>query len=209
MFRECLADAVKPLHAAGLRNCQIVKELGCSRSALGQNLKRLGLVPNGNAHNQHRKKAYDDLTCPVCLRTMKSFNFGRARKRCKQCYHTNRKTNSDITNMLLERVSRLRCWCRRKTLPFDLTTDGIIGMLGKQNGLCFYTDIPIIGSNITIDRIIPSSGYVLNNVVLCTRRSNVMKSDATLDEMEKWMPDWHRRIVNEQMVRSGRTNDSE
>ncbi len=202
-MQRTLKDQIAKLHSDGLRNFQIVKSLSCSRTTVTKNLHRLGLVPNGDISATRKRKDFPDRQCPACLKVLKSFDFSRTGKRCHKCYHTLRKTNSSIREALVDRVGRLRCSCRRRGWSFDLTPDCVISMLDKQSGKCFYTDVPIFGSDMTIDRIIPSLGYVTSNIVLCTRRSNVMKSDATLDEMKLWMPDWHRRIKNEQLLRAG------
>ena len=74
----------------------------------------------------------------------------------------------------------------------------------KQHGLCFYTDIKLkmgIGKNgkekdaFSIDKIIPEKGYTVGNIVLCTRRTNTVKSDLTLEEIKLWMPEWYMRLA--------------
>ena len=37
----------------------------------------------------------------------------------------------------------------------------------------------------SIDRIIPTLGYVKNNIVIVSQRANRIKNDATIDELER------------------------
>lgn len=90
----------------------------------------------------------------------------------------------------------------KNNIPFDLDAEYMISLWDSQSGMCFYTDsILNINNNIkhnrnsaSLDKIVPELGYTKGNVVWCTQRINVMKNDATLDEMKKWMPDWYRRV---------------
>jgi hypothetical protein len=51
-------------------------------------------------------------------------------------------------------------------------------------------------TSMSVDKIIPENGYTIGNIVLCQKRINTMKGDATLSEMELWMPEWWKRIQN-------------
>jgi CRISPR/Cas system Type II protein with McrA/HNH and RuvC-like nuclease domain len=72
----------------------------------------------------------------------------------------------------------------------------------SQNGVCFYTDKEMVckvgeGKNrdsLSIDKIIPEKGYVKGNVVFCLNRINMAKNDLSLEEIQKWMPEWYSRI---------------
>jgi transposase-like protein len=87
----------------------------------------------------------------------------------------------------------------------DLDVAYLTGLYAKQQGKCFYTDLPLPcrlrpyherKQSLSVDRIVPGRGYMKGNVVLTSFRINSLKSDATLDEMRCWMPDWHSRIIN-------------
>lgn len=45
-----------------------------------------------------------------------------------------------------------------------------------------------------MDRIDPSKGYVIENIVLCSFRVNTVKRDVTPEEMRAWMPGWALRV---------------
>jgi hypothetical protein len=46
-----------------------------------------------------------------------------------------------------------------------------------------------------VDKIIPQKGYVKNNFVFAINKINTCKNDLSLEEIEKWMPDWYDRII--------------
>ena len=109
--------------------------------------------------------------------------------------------NRSLEVMFRDRVNRLRI--RASGIVCDLVVDDLTALYRSQNGLCFYTDVPMEiqkgnGKNrhsVSIDKIVPDLGYIRGNVVLCTYRSNAIKRDITLDEMREWMPSWHRRVI--------------
>ena len=70
-----------------------------------------------------------------------------------------------------------------------MTTDYLVKLFNDQKGLCYYTGINIIWgarqnkalpNTPSLDRLIPSKGYVKGNVVWCSFFVNTMKG--TLDE---------------------------
>ena len=75
---------------------------------------------------------------------------------------------------------------KKKGLPFDLvlediempTTCPILGIEIKR-GTIDYTD-----NSPTLDRIIPSLGYIKTNVWVISMRANRLKQDASIEELE-------------------------
>lgn len=79
----------------------------------------------------------------------------------------------------------------RSKLPSDLTSEFMVELWNKQEGLCFYSGVkmaePIMGGgrnslSASIDRIDPKLGYTKNNVVWCTWICNAGKSDLSVQE---------------------------
>lgn len=101
-----------------------------------------------------------------------------------------------------ERSAKIARRAREAGIDFDLTGEFLEGLWNAQNGLCFYTDYPMVsklgvgisGNTLSVDKIVPSLGYVQTNVVLCTQRANTIKNNLTLEEMKLWMPAWYARI---------------
>lgn len=100
-------------------------------------------------------------------------------------------------------MNRLKRRCKKDNIICTISTKYLTNLYKKQNRKCFYTDIEIDWKTInglrpnclSIDKIIPEKGYIEGNVVLTIRRINSIKYDMTLDEMKKWTPDWHKRIM--------------
>ena len=77
----------------------------------------------------------------------------------------------------------------KNKLAFDLDQDYIRNLIPTH---CPVLGIPLInGTNIfhdnslSLDKIIPSKGYVKGNVCVISDRANRIKRDATLDELKK------------------------
>jgi hypothetical protein len=84
---------------------------------------------------------------------------------------------------------------RAKTagVPFNLTLDDIIIPTH-----CPILGIPIFrnkgshgptGNSPSVDRLVPALGYVKGNVWVISQRANVMKNDASFEELERFA-DW-------------------
>ena len=71
-----------------------------------------------------------------------------------------------------------------------------------QEHRCFYTNEimetklgdGIKRNQLSVDRIIPENGYTKENIVFCLYIVNNAKTDLTIDELRKWIPDWYNKI---------------
>ena len=104
-----------------------------------------------------------------------------------------------INNMMTNARGR----ARRKGLPFDLSYTYLDSIWPKDN-LC-----PVFGFEMkfnrgkqgayynspTLDRIIPSKGYVEGNVIVISNKANCIKSDAEPKEMYK-VADFFYELIN-------------
>lgn len=64
---------------------------------------------------------------------------------------------------------------------FQLTIQDIKNQMAKQQGLCYYTKIPIqyeygFDNSFSIDRVNSELGYTIDNIVLTIKDINVMKA---------------------------------
>lgn len=124
---------------------------------------------------------------------------------CKECCMKKRayKESTDIRSYASRRLTDLRRRLKEIGESTDLTVDWVVDEYFHHNGKCFYTDETMshargkgIDKNaLSFDRVRHDGKYVTTNVVLCTRRANVIKSDLTEEEMRKWLPDWHARLT--------------
>lgn len=79
-------------------------------------------------------------------------------------------------------LSAARSRAKAKSLPFNLTADDI-----SIPATCPVLHVPLVpGSGDqapSLDRIVPSKGYVRGNVIVLSSRANRIKNDATADEL--------------------------
>lgn len=83
------------------------------------------------------------------------------------------------------KIAELRCRARRIGVPFDLVESDLV--LPK---ICpiFGTPLVIGGARNdapSVDRIIPTKGYVRGNIVVVSNRANSLKRESTLAEMRR------------------------
>lgn len=92
--------------------------------------------------------------------------------------------NSDVPRRI---ISRIKCRAKAKGIPFNLDVSDII-----IPDTCPVLGIPIYsvagkGTNQhnspSVDRIDPSKGYVKGNVRIISNRANLLKSNATVEEL--------------------------
>lgn len=72
--------------------------------------------------------------------------------------------------------------CRNKNIKFEITESDIYNLIIKQNNRCAISGIEFNENNrISMDRIIPDSDYILNNIQLVTTQINIMKWNIPID----------------------------
>lgn len=86
-----------------------------------------------------------------------------------------------------ELLQSARQRAKRAGLPFDLTIDDI-----NIPAVCPVLGTPLVkgegymsGASPSLDKIVPSRGYVRGNVSVISMRANRLKSDATADELAR------------------------
>lgn len=120
--------------------------------------------------------------------------------RCKNCVgkdpsRYDRKSDSEnLKQYLKETLNGIKQRARKKNLNCDLTLEFLLDLYHKQNELCAISGLKMthalckgrVKTNISVDRIIPSIGYIKDNVQLLCNIINVMKSDMTIDELRTY-----------------------
>lgn len=87
------------------------------------------------------------------------------------------------------RLNELAHRAKKLGVPFDLKAEDI-----ALPNVCPVLGIPLVVSaangrgglrmnSPSVDRIVPSKGYVTGNVIVISMRANTLKKDATIDEM--------------------------
>ena len=76
---------------------------------------------------------------------------------------------------------------KRKNLDFDITKEYLRLLWDRQNGRCFWTQVPLLKGGapkhpqkVSLDRIDPSKGYLKENIVLTCQFANLGKSDVDI-----------------------------
>ena len=102
--------------------------------------------------------------------------------RCKAC----KKSKVDWKAVPLEKriLNRAKARAIRKGLPFNLeVSDIVLPEVCPIFGTKFiYNDKELTYS---LDRIIPSLGYIKGNIMIISNRANRIKNSSTIEELEK------------------------
>jgi hypothetical protein len=157
-------------------------------------------------------------------------NNGKTSKLCKACYNTHpaikkyerqrrrrlrlAASEGDYRFYISRRGARMLSGWRSAGIPYDVTVADLITLWEQQNGLCYYTNQPMIGSGTdkgravwnspSLDRLIPSIGYKHGNIVWCLWSVNSFKGELTEAEFEaltnsitwRWVGRTHCRQPN-------------
>lgn len=92
----------------------------------------------------------------------------------------------DPTKYLRYRVRHFITRARSIGLPYDIDFEYMRDLWEKQNGLCYYSLLPMNGTprnkravwnSPSIDKLVPSLGYIMGNVVWCLMAVNAFKGD--------------------------------
>ena len=91
---------------------------------------------------------------------------------------------------LKQLYNQLKAGAKKRNIPFSLT-------MVDLNDLTFPITCPVLGmplefnterpgnNSFSVDRIDSSKGYEADNIVVVSVRANTLKSNATLDEMQR------------------------
>jgi hypothetical protein len=103
----------------------------------------------------------------------------RGCKTCeKQQFTDFRKNNPHISHL-----SNAKQRAKKLNLPFDLDKEWFYSALPKVCPV-FKTKFSDGKHNISIDRLVPTKGYVKSNCRIISHRANTIKNDATLEELK-------------------------
>jgi hypothetical protein len=146
-----------------------------------------------------------DKQCTICgkIKSVDDFYKSQRGAKCKECvlhitreYKRQKRKNSEYKKIEFQKQKerRVRLW--QNTLIHDskrnkehtLTVDDINEMYEKQNGLCYWFNIPLVPSETkkhpqqpSLDRLDRLKGYTKENVVLCCYSANIGRNENELD----------------------------
>lgn len=156
----------------------------------------------------------DRLTCKLCKKRKSKKHFGARYHKTGSyqngkpvCVECDAKIQVDSVyksprNYLSSRFRDMRTRSRRYDIELDeqVNLDYLIHLFEKQNGFCAVSGLPMTwmheglytnhgsrrGTNISVDRIDPEAGYVLDNIRLVCDRVNKMRSNMTDGDLYFW-----------------------
>ena len=122
---------------------------------------------------------------------------------CKVCnnkqstaYGKRIKIENNLEYQLRNRAGELKRRAKGKGLPYeDKMFQTLKELYSNQNGLCYYTKLPMETNgyeqdnpySFVVDRKNPNLGYVKDNMVFCCNCINRIKSSYTIEQIKKWV----------------------
>ena len=185
------------------RTSVIAKELDVSQVTVNATIKKLGIenVFASRMKELEELKRKNQAKCRCCKQIFprtKEYFYGNGRKFhaiCKTCqkkadakkYKKHFISLDAYANFFVSSKKATSKWRKTNQLnPQDITEQ-----YQKQKGLCFYSGEPLeisINSpkSISVDRKNSLMGYTKENMVLCCRIINTMKSNSTIQDFKEW-----------------------
>jgi dUTP pyrophosphatase len=105
---------------------------------------------------------------------------------------------SNLTIFFNDKINKLKHTAAQRNIDFDLKSKELENLYNKQNGLCYYTGIPLslVSTKawkqkrqadfdvLSVDRIDSNKGYFIKNIVLCCSAIDKMKGTSSLLETQ-------------------------
>lgn len=102
---------------------------------------------------------------------------------------------NEIDKFFATKIHNLKKSAKERGFEFNTTPTDLRAIYDRQNGLCYYSGIPMALRStkwsdrnqadpdvLSVDRIDPSKGYVTENIVLCCTGLNKLKGNSTIEE---------------------------
>ena len=119
----------------------------------------------------------------------------RARE-CLDCRSAGkRKRLSNSPHLYISNLYTQLAYRRRETHDYEITREYLYGLYETQKGICAYSGVAMTNikdgtgyhlSNISIDRIDNTKGYLEGNIALVCLACNMMKYTLDLKDMKNW-----------------------
>lgn len=116
-------------------------------------------------------------------------NYNKWNSVCVECCKKRKIKNNSLMQRIKELLWNVKRRCHDKKLSYDLDSNFLKELWNKQNGLCFYTGLPMSLDHfgydynldkISIDRVDSNLGYIKTNVVLTKWKINKIKNDLSI-----------------------------
>jgi len=150
----------------------------------------------------------DTKLCVVCNieKNLDDFYKSQRGRKCKNCilekgkiYKKIKRANTEFKKIESQKQKerRVRLWqntlihdSRHRKIENTLTVEDVNELYSKQNGLCYWFNIPLIPNEKSkhpqqpsLDRLDRNKGYTKENVVLCCYSANIGRNE---NDLETW-----------------------
>lgn len=104
-------------------------------------------------------------------------------------YHNGTRYYTELDKFLGAKLTRIKMSARKRGYTFDLDREYFFNCYREQEGLCYYTKVPLsinkedIFNLMSIDRKDNSKGYIKGNIVFCCMGINSMKFNYTSEQV--------------------------
>ena len=142
-------------------------------------------------------QTYHHLALYCCEKCGNAYRRKRHYKKNPEYYKAKRQQRR-VNELEKQILARIKSRAKRNNIPFNLTIDDIVipdvcPVLGipiqKNHGhQGYFNDSP------SVDRIIPELGYTKGNVRVISNRANLLKNNATIEELELVLEDLRRLL---------------
>ncbi len=125
----------------------------------------------------------------------------------RQYYLGNKNPNSKyktpIETYFANKTTNIRSSAKKRKLDCNISNNFLLNQFEKQNGLCYYTSIPLKLTStrddkfsgedqadmdvLSVDRLDSSKGYLEENIVLCCNGINKMKGNVNTEGLKKFL----------------------
>jgi len=128
------------------------------------------------------------LICNVML-PLEAFSMNRGKyyhSYCRECdcLKAKERRNNNVKKTI---ITRCKSRAKQRNIAFDISEDDLF-----IPEVCPILGIPLVINNtrlednsISVDRIDPHKGYVKGNIQIISQRANRIKTDASIEEIEK------------------------
>ena len=153
-----------------------------------------------------------DKQCSKCGEVKSDNDFYKSQRgvKCKECilldtreYKRRKRLDPEHRKKegVLQKERRVRLWqntlindSKHRKIENTITVDDINEMMEKQNGLCYWFNVPLNPSNNdkhpqqpSLDRLDRNKGYTKDNVVLTCYSANIGRNENSVEEWESFI----------------------
>jgi len=176
-------------------------------------------LENYNKQNKFKNGIKKSTNCKDCNCILTEQNIpknARVYNKCYSCYLQNiKKRRSKPENKIKTKeysiIFREKNWhkvlftrLKRRTKDTDITAEFILELWEKQNGLCYWFNIPMtitskkkFPSKPSVDRLDNSKPYSKDNCVLCCYSANIGRNENNTEDWLDFINTIRKSIINE------------